>query len=404
MKAATPVTTQSKKDARKKCTVCKKKYQPVHRSSLTCSEDCNRARRNKSERVTTRKQRVAKPFPLDNAFCKLLIRHAKQAGTVQIVQHVTSDELLDLREMHKVQNAANSSSRRTFAEYHFSHIYPANGRSHTGKFVPRNLVLGSKPLNIAHGTSHFGGGVYINPANKDSRWDIQAWMTDADIMNLLIECIGKAVWSAFDKVAKLQPQRRQQYLNALGKLLDRTNPEHKKYFKAYESPSTTTQELGELLAAVKGKDVFVINTPRLIPMYVLIYETTRVMAWRPELKPVLDALQQIEQTALYFTRNSFKIAEHESFFFNVLHGRDVDSNALASIVVAALTESTSKVKQFSKYGIQVIHMAAYRSPEQIAKLEARRTRRLARNSIVWPERVDWFEQAIAEQILLDDAA
>ncbi|WP_137217572.1 hypothetical protein [Pseudomonas koreensis] len=370
MTKAAPATTPKKKDLRKTCSVCRAKFLPANRKSLTCSDDCKRARRNKSGRAVSRKKRKPKQFPISNIFVQLLLRHAKQAGTVQIVQYITAEELLELREMQKMQLATNCYSVRDFADYHFCHVYPVHGMSHIGKFTPRNLVLGNGTLNRQHANRYFGGGDFISPAHKTNRFDVQSWMSDAEIIKLMIECIGQQEWDAFDKVAKLQPSTKQSYIDLLTPLLDRNNPAHRQYLKVFDEPRSTANELRAVLESVTDKKVFLLGSRGYkSPMDLVISEYRRVVKYRPDLAPVLKALEQIEQTARYFTFDSFGLDHVEGFFFDILHGIEVTDAVLAEladIVVEALTTSTAKMKNFDKVDVYDPF-----SPEEI---EARRQR------------------------------
>lgn len=373
MALALPATTPHKKDLRKTCTVCKAKFLPSHHSTLTCSDECKRIRRNKSTKVVLRKKRKPKPFPTSNIFVQLLIRHAKQAGTVQIVQYITAEELLELREMQKTQLATNCYSVRCFADYHFCHIYPANGMPHIGKFTPQNLVLGSAALNRKHGSHYFGGGEFISPAHKTNRFDVEKWMSDKDIVELLLKCIGRDVWDAFAKVAKLQPSTKQTYIDLLVTMLDRNNPAHRQYLKVFDDPRSTANELRNVLESITDKKVYMFGSRGYkSPMDLMLSEFARVVRYRPDLAPVLKALEQIEQTSRYFTYDSFDLSEVEGFFFDILHGIAVTDSVLAEladIVVGALTASTAKMKNFDR-------AAGYDcfEPEQV---EARRARMAA---------------------------
>ncbi|TKJ85464.1 hypothetical protein PkoCFBP13504_09715 [Pseudomonas koreensis] len=318
----------------------------------------------------SRKKRKPKQFPISNIFVQLLLRHAKQAGTVQIVQYITAEELLELREMQKMQLATNCYSVRDFADYHFCHVYPVHGMSHIGKFTPRNLVLGNGTLNRQHANRYFGGGDFISPAHKTNRFDVQSWMSDAEIIKLMIECIGQQEWDAFDKVAKLQPSTKQSYIDLLTPLLDRNNPAHRQYLKVFDEPRSTANELRAVLESVTDKKVFLLGSRGYkSPMDLVISEYRRVVKYRPDLAPVLKALEQIEQTARYFTFDSFGLDHVEGFFFDILHGIEVTDAVLAEladIVVEALTTSTAKMKNFDKVDVYDPF-----SPEEI---EARRQR------------------------------
>ncbi|MGE6384925.1 hypothetical protein ACQKEN_04550 [Pseudomonas sp. NPDC078416] len=290
---------------------------------------------------------------MSNPFVQLLLRHAKQAGTVQIVQYITVDQLHELRAMLKTQQAVNGRSR-FFGEYQFCHVYPVKGQRHVGKFVPANLVIGNADLNRQHGNQWLGGGEFISPAHRSVRWDIKPWMTDADIMSLMLDCIGRGVWAEFDKVAKLAPSQRHAYLEKLEALLDRNNPNHAAWLKVFDNRSTSTQDLRKLLEAVTGQDTFVLsNVHTMDPLSLLITETTRLLAYRPELAAVLKRLEQVEQASCYF-REPLDLGEDEYFFFNILHGRDINPVVLESITGNLLERITCKVKDFDNNGLRYL--------------------------------------------------
>ncbi|CAI8715409.1 hypothetical protein [Pseudomonas serbica] len=330
MAPAKRTATKTKKDTRKICTICKKKYQPEHKAMKTCSEECKLARRNKVAKNSTRKKREPKPLQMSNAFIRLLLRHAKQAGTVQIVEGVTVGQLAELHEMHKLHQRANSTSSAAFGDFQFSHVYPVKGQKHTGKFVPVNLVIGSSGLNRSFKNTYLGGGAYIPFAEKSSRWDVLGGMSDRDIMELMIECITRPVWEAFTKVTKLPASPRQAHLDTLGTLLDPSNAEHAEYLKVMNTPGISTQDLKSLVEAVTGKELFQISTRCYVSrMVVLVMETRRMSAYRPELLPVLDVLEQVEQMSSHFAHDSFAITEFdEGLFFDILHGKTVTDTTL----------------------------------------------------------------------------
>ncbi|MNL04268.1 hypothetical protein D3C87_1248350 [compost metagenome] len=329
MAPAKRTPAKTKKDTRKICTMCTKKYEPAHKAMKTCSEECKRVRQNKGKKGT-RKKREPKPLQMSNAFIRLLLRHAKEAGTVQIVQGITPEQLDELHEMHKLQMRANPSSVKVFGAYHFSHVYPVKGQTHTGKFVPCNLVIASASLNRSFKNTHLGGGAYIHFSEKNSKWDVQGGMDDKAIMELMIECITRPVWEAFTKVTKLLPSTRQARLDTLGKLLDPMNPEHAAYLKALNTPGISTQDLGMLVEAVTGKEIFQVGGGCYVsPMMMLIVETQRMSAYRPELLQVLKVLEQVDQMASFFTYNSFDISEFdEGLFFDILHGKTITETTM----------------------------------------------------------------------------
>lgn len=111
------------------------------------------------------------------------------------------------------------------------------------------------------------------------------------------------------------------------------------------------------------------------PMDLMLSEFGRVVKYRPNLAPVLKALEQIEQTARYFTFDSFVLDDVEAFFFDILHGIEVTDLVLAEladIVVEALTTSTAKMRNFDK--VDVYDPFA---PEQVEARSQRMSQRAA---------------------------
>lgn len=370
MTTATP--TKIKKDTRKPCTVCKTKYEPARKATKTCSEECKRVRRNKGNKKATQTKRQPKPLQMSNALIRLLLRHAKQAGTVQIVQGVTVEQLHELHEMHKLHQRGNSTSVAAFGDFQFSHIYPVKGQRHTGKFLPVNLVVASAGLNRIFKSTHLGGGAYIHFTEKNSKWDIQSGMDDRAIMELMIECIGRPVWDAFAKVAKLQPSVRQGHLDTLGKLLDPANIEHAEYFKVMNDPKTSTQDLKSLVEAVTGKELFQVSSVCYVShMMMLILETRRMSAYRPELAAVLNVLEQVQQMSSHFAHDDFDITEFdEGLFFDILHGKTVTETTL-EVLNDFLVDSLSSIYDTAatRLGFGPAPIDSY-SPTQLAEYRA----------------------------------
>ncbi|WP_143496841.1 hypothetical protein [Pseudomonas sp. Irchel s3a18] len=354
-------------------------------------------KRNKGKKGA-RKKREPKPLQMSNAFIRLLLRHAKEAGTVQIVEGITAEQLDELHEMHKLQVRANPSSAKVFGAYHFSHVYPVKGQKHTGKFVPCNLVIASASLNRSFKNTHLGGGAYIHFSEKNSKWDVQVGMDDKAIMELMIECITRPVWEAFTKVTKLLPSTRQARLDTLGKLLDPTNPEHAAYLKALNTPGISTQDLGMLVEAVTGKEIFQVGGGCYVsPMMMLIVETERMSAYRSELLQVLKVLEQVQQMSSYFAHDSFAITEFdEGLFFDFLHGKTITETTvevLNDFLVESLTSIYDAAAIRPMFGPAPID--SY-SPAQLAEYRAMNVGAVASREN--PGASDFWDEVMEQQL------
>ncbi|MNG06700.1 hypothetical protein D3C84_899570 [compost metagenome] len=144
------------------------------------------------------------------------------------------------------------------------------------------------------------------------------------------------------------------------------------------TPGISTQDLGVLVEAVTGKEIFQISSHCYVgPMMMLILETRRMSAYRSELVPVLNVLEQVQQMSIHFTRDGFNITEFdEGLFFDILHGKtvtDATMEVLNDFLVESLTALYDEKAMKPLFGPAPID--SY-TPEQLAEYRALRVRQL----------------------------
>ncbi|RYG95004.1 hypothetical protein EON65_56615, partial [archaeon] len=106
-----------------------------------CSAACKDHRHNgikAKQHAARRVRRKREVAPITNAFIQHLIRECIDAGTVQILQGSTVDDLKSLHEMTKIQRAFNADTFNcetgTLRQYqlHLCHVFPSKGRKGVG--------------------------------------------------------------------------------------------------------------------------------------------------------------------------------------------------------------------------------------------------------------------------------
>lgn len=332
MTAPVPNATPIKKDTRKRCSVCSKKFTPTH-ASQKYHPGCAPAAKKKA----ARSPRKPKQLPLTNQLVRTMIRAARYAGTVQLFEGITVAQLHELLAMVKLRNqfsqTAGCDEKGRPYEGHLSHIHSVRGGQGIGKFTPDNLVVSDRYYNRELGNTHLGFGACIPPNKEQGKWMIEKHHTDAEVMELIIECIGRPTWDKFAKEAKLQPGGTQLLMDALAKLIDPHNPDHAKYLRAYKDPSTSTQELRKLHEAITGKTTYVPYVEPCSPVDLVLHELERMAKYRPELAQVHAALSD---AIAAFVKATGRRASHLEFygneyraFMDILHGDAIDPEFLA---------------------------------------------------------------------------
>lgn len=333
MTAPAPNATPNKKDTRKRCGVCGKKFTPKHanqRYHPACSS---------SARKPVKAKRKPKVVPLTNPFVATLIRAARYAGYVQIFEGITVAQLHELRAMVKLrvqftQTGGYDESGRAYVG-HLSHIHAVMGSGGMGKFTPDNLVVCDGNYNRSFGTTRLGYGSCIAPLKERAKWQLEKSQTDAEVMELIIECIGRATWNEFAKVAKLLPSGRQMLVDSLLKLLNPTDPAHAHHLRAVRDASTSPRALRHIHEALTGKPTFEPYVPCCTLEDVVVHELERMSKYRPDLAQVhaglLEAIEVYGE--VHGRRAHFEFLGNEyRVFMDMLHGDEVDMQFVSTVV------------------------------------------------------------------------
>lgn len=325
MQTATPVTP-TKKDIRKRCESCSKKFTPQRTTQKYCSSDCRVSGNNSTRRTMIKRDYTV---PISAPFCCYMIRECQRAGTVQILAEHTVESLTELYHLHTYRYRANMF--KSFDDdhqnsYQLSHIIPVHGTNQLGLLHAENLVVALASENKQHGAKWFGYGKGIPRTSIRSKWDVQPNTSREDVFKLMTKIVGTVKLTQFAKAVKLKPSKRQEHIEYLSAELKIDMPEHATHLKALSNKSTTTQALGAIVAELKGKKVstFKRECDYFSPFRVFRDELFRCTKYRPDLTDVHALLCEV--TAIEWARHheepklqSWEVAA----LFDILHGREV---------------------------------------------------------------------------------
>lgn len=352
----------------KQCLACLQTFSYLRSTAKYCSAACKDHRHNgikAKQHAARRVRRKLEVTPITNAFIQYLIRECIDAGTVQILQGSTVDDLKSLHEMTKIQRAFNADifncEPGTLRQYqlHLCHVFPSKGRNGVGKLNARNIVLGESQPNRRHGTRYLGHGDCIAPFELDSRFAVSPCTSHEIILKKIATCVGAKVWEEFTKAVKLRPSTRQKAFDALEILLDPTNPDHAGYIEAAKDPRTTTTALSRIVRAIKDQKEFHISTHtdyQLSEIY--IDQLVRMAAFRPELCESSSRLKALEVSCREVGGRSLVFSEDDlQLMFDVLHGADASHIDTDRIVAEYTVEPKRSIPA---YLAPVVDLEAYR--------------------------------------------
>jgi len=317
MALATPAT---KPKHRITCRHCGKRPRMSSRTAKFCNATCRSQARNASRRVTYLYNATYSPFFQE------LARQAVRAGTDQIYEGFTQEDLEALYDIYALAQKYNGYGERKkagFAPFELSHIHPVRGESTVGLFRADNLIIVLRGMNRKHGASHFAGGASIPRSQLDPRHHLSKDSSEADVIARIVNMIGEPIVLAVVESRRIQPAKRHALVLWLQEHLSRDNPEHIEHFQAVESATATV--LASIKREVQGKEPlgggWVPQFSEELP--VLLAEWERVgLAYRPELLPAIDRLRFIEAN----TGGRFYIEfdqDELQTIFDVLHGKPV---------------------------------------------------------------------------------
>ncbi|MCF5713763.1 hypothetical protein I9H06_09210 [Pseudomonas tremae] len=316
MKQATPVTTKAKKPAKKRhsrrCTKCSKVFTTPTASKKYCSVQCSRktanSKRPKVDRIE--KARHSAPF-------YRLVQECKRAGTLEVLKGHTTQSLLDVIQLQAMAFKCNQYG--TARLFELSHIAPVEGQIHIGMYYADNLVLSPQKPNKAHGTSYYGCGRRVARADCHPRNAVHENERDSDVLERLIDYLGKPLIDEVVRLGKIKPTRRNELLRWLREFLNPADPVHARHLK--DLGEMTTVALSTLQAELKGKEAksWSPKTVRYSRVAVLVMEVERHAQYRPELLQALEDISHLRHSADKPENQAL-----EQALFDLLHGKALD--------------------------------------------------------------------------------
>lgn len=185
-----------------------------------------------------------------------------------------------------------------------------------------NLVLSPQKPNKAHGTNYYSGGRRIARSDCQPRHAVHENERDSDVLERLIDYLGKPLIDEVVKLAKIKPTRRNELLRWLREFLNPSDPVHARHLK--NLAVMTTVALSTLQSDLKGKEAkgWSPKTVRYSPVAVLVMELERHAQYRSELSQVLEDLPYIQYLRL---RSTDEVADRDfaQAIFDLLHGKTV---------------------------------------------------------------------------------
>ncbi|WP_148193079.1 hypothetical protein [Pseudomonas syringae] len=340
MKQATPVITKAKKPAKKRhsrrCTKCSKVFTTPTATKKYCSVQCSRKTANGKRPKVDRIERARRSAPFYR-----LVQECKRARTLEVLKGHTAQSLLDVIQLQAMASKCNQYG--TARLFELSHIAPVEGQIHIGMYYADNLVLSPQKPNKAHGTSYYGGGRRIARADCHPRNAVHENERDSDVLERLIDYLGKPLIDEVVRLGNIKPTRRNELLRWLSEFLNPADPVHARHLK--DLGEMTTVALSTLQSELKGKDAkgWSPKTLRYSRIAVLVMELERHTQYRPELSKVLEDLPHLE----YIRRASTDKADDQDFeqaLFDLLHGKAVDD---LQHVIDAYVQRNTKVIDYA---------------------------------------------------------
>ncbi|KPB70576.1 hypothetical protein ACKUFS_15625 [Pseudomonas cannabina] len=312
MKQATPVTTKAKKRHSRRCIRCSKVFTTSTATKKYCSVQCSRktanGKRPKVDRIE--KARHSAPF-------YRLVQECKRAGTLEVLKGHTAQSLLDVIQLQAMAFKCNQYG--TARLFELSHIAPVEGQTHIGMYYADNLVLSPQKPNKAHGTSYYGGGRRIARAGCHPRNAVHENERDSDVLERLIDYLGKPLIDEVVRLGNIKPTRRNELLRWLREFLNPADPVHARHLK--DLGEMTTVALSTLQAELKGKEAksWSPKTVRYSRVAVLVMEVERHAQYRPELLQALEDIRHLRHSADKPENQAL-----EQALFDLLHGKALD--------------------------------------------------------------------------------
>lgn len=309
---------QSTKTRRPTCQnpACKKRFTTAVATAKYCSTKCGDATRNSRKRVDPLEK------ALKSAFFYYIAGECLRAHTLEILQGHTLKSLCELHEVYKSNMKWNGYGGSN--AYELSHIAPVKGHDGVGMLFAENLVSAPKALNRAHGNKHYGFGKFISRLTLNSKHSVdKRWNTPSEVVQMVINYLGKELVLAVIKACKIKPAQRSQLVEWILARYDPGNPRHLIALgDLSQVHDLKTQQLKHVKAAMLDEEAGeYFASPAAHSAIVLRDELTRLSAYRPELEVYAYALDE----ALSTQAGDYSLfsKHHEQMLFDVLHGKGI---------------------------------------------------------------------------------
>ncbi|OPK06124.1 hypothetical protein [Pseudomonas sp. VI4.1] len=335
MKAAVPV--KNKAERRPTCPHCKKRFRTTSTKAIFCSRPCK-------DKATADKRRIKYvEKAADSAFMKQLAFEASRAGTYEIFTGLQNapESLAELYRLYAFKlKACQYGESRT---YELSHICPAQGEDNIGLYHPQNLVVAPMAMNRAHGNAHYGAGLSIDRNKLQSRYLIEKGTKQSAIIAGIIRFIGADVVAQAVKIAGIKPRERVITLAWLRDHLDPAIEQHRLWLEGMDDMQTPALKALKLVVQGKEESGFKIETRKWSQFEVLYQELSRHAQHRPDLIPVMNAVQsfisdRLDATGCYdwlsvhtmdeviqYLPDNFVTPVQLQGLFDVLHGASAEA-------------------------------------------------------------------------------
>lgn len=326
---------QSNKTRRPSCQnpACKKRFTTTVANAKYCSTKCGDAKRNSRKKVDPLEK------ALKSAFFYYLAGECLRANTLEILQGHTLETLCELHEVYK--NNMKWNGYGGSSAYELSHIASVKGHAGVGMLFAENLVSAPKALNRAHGKKHYGFGKFISRLTLNSKHSVdKRWNTPAEVVQMVINYLGKTLVLAAIKACKIKPAQRSQLVEWILAHYDQANPRHLIALgDLSQVHDLKTQQLKHVKDAMLDEEAgeYIASAPT-HPAIVLCNELTRLSAYRPELEVFAYALDE----ALNTQEGDYSLfsKHHEQMLFDVLHGKGIA--VMADTLEMVIAENTQR--------------------------------------------------------------
>ena len=320
MTARTRTTTER----RPTCPQCKTRFRTRSKTAKFCNTSCRTTSHNIAHHVKQVAGASTSPFFYE------LARQAIRARTIQIYHHFDQKQLEDLYDVYSSCQKMNAYGlRKSMGEdpFELSHIAPVRGKTSVGLFRADNLVIAPMALNRSHGTNHYSGGASLPHADILPRFAVSKDDSVSEVVQRIIQLIGKDVVQAVVQSRKIKPSERQKHYSWLIDNLDPANPDHTEHLKTIETASARI--LADIRRQLEGKkpaDDFRKHLEYLDDTSSLLAEWQRIgNAYRPELLPALERIRFLRANIAstpFLLDLSFDAIDTR-LVFDMLHGKPV---------------------------------------------------------------------------------